>query len=157
MPGEAAVTWGTRRSRSRSGRQSRMPSACVRIRSTWADEPSSLSCRSCRMPFVMARAMISAATPAATPATEMAVTTPTTACRRLALRYRAAKNSSNRIRLLILGWNHRLCRAYVFEPVVSAHCDQMLAHLAVLRVNRNEERIVLTLRIGDLVHRLHIL
>ncbi len=38
------------------------------------------------MPLVMARAMISAATPAATPAMEMEVTTPTTACRRLAFR-----------------------------------------------------------------------
>ena len=42
------------------------------------------------MPLVMARAMMSAATPAVTPATEMTVTTPTTACRRLAFRYRAA-------------------------------------------------------------------
>ena len=38
------------------------------------------------MPLVMASAMISAATPAATPATEIVVTTPTTACRRLAFR-----------------------------------------------------------------------
>ena len=49
------------------------------------------------MPLVIASAMISAATPAATPATEIAVTTPTTACRRLALRYRAATKSSKRI------------------------------------------------------------
>ena len=38
------------------------------------------------MPLVMARAMIKAATPAVTPATEIAVTTPTTAWRRLAFR-----------------------------------------------------------------------
>jgi acetyl-CoA carboxylase carboxyltransferase component len=46
----------------------------------------------------MASAMMSEATPAATPMTEMAVMTPTTACRRLARRYRAAMKSSNRIR-----------------------------------------------------------
>ena len=40
------------------------------------------SCRSRRMPLVMARAMMSEATPAATPMTEMAVMTPTTAWRR---------------------------------------------------------------------------
>ncbi len=45
----------------------------------------------------MARAIMSAATPAVTPAMEMTVTTPTTACRRLALRYRAATYNSNRI------------------------------------------------------------
>ena len=55
------------------------------------------------MPLVMARAMMSAATPAATPAMEMAVTTPTTACRRLALRYRAATYSSKRMGRTILG------------------------------------------------------
>ncbi len=46
---------------------------------------------------VMASAMTSAATPAATPVMEMVVTTPTTACRRFAFRYRAATYSSNRI------------------------------------------------------------
>lgn len=40
---------------------------------------------------------MSEATPAATPMIEIAVMTPMTAWRRLALRYRAATNSSNRI------------------------------------------------------------
>ncbi len=52
---------------------------------------------SLRIPFVMASAMISEATPAATPITEIAVITPTTAWRRFARRYLAAINSSNRI------------------------------------------------------------
>src|ERR1700722_8494956 len=45
----------------------------------------------------MARATMSAATPAATPAIEMPVITPMTACRRFARRYRAAMNSSKRM------------------------------------------------------------
>lgn len=44
----------------------------------------------------MASAMMSDATPAATPMIEMAVITPMTACLRFARRYRAAMKSSNR-------------------------------------------------------------
>ncbi len=58
-----------------SARQSRMPSLWTRISSTCAVEPSRRSCRSRRMPLVMASATISDATPAATPAIEMAVMT----------------------------------------------------------------------------------
>src|SRR5271157_1710863 len=61
------------------------------------------------MPLVMARAMMSAATPAATPAMEMTVTTPTTACRRLALRYRDATYSSKSIEFILrwyIGYPH---------------------------------------------------
>src|ERR1035437_2848941 len=87
--------------RSSRGCESRMPSASTRIRSTWAETPSRRSCRSRLMPLVMARAMRSAATPAATPAMEMMVTTPTTACRRLAFRYRDATYNSNRIESIL--------------------------------------------------------
>src|SRR5581483_646154 len=96
-PGEAAITCGTLLRRSSSGRHSRMPMPLACINSICALESTSLSCRSRCMPLVMASATINAATPAVTPATEIAVTTPTTACRRLALRYRAATYSSNRI------------------------------------------------------------
>ena len=81
------------------GRQSRMPSASMRISSMWADGAHQTVLKSRRIPLVMARAMMSAATPAATPAMEMVVTTPTTAWRRLALRYRKARNNSNRMGL----------------------------------------------------------
>ena len=58
---------GHRRSRLKSGCQLRMPSASTRISCTCAELPSSRSCRSRRMPLVIASAIISAATPAATP------------------------------------------------------------------------------------------
>src|ERR1700743_2400309 len=77
-----------------------MPSPTVRISSTCEGDPSKRTCRSRRIPVVIASAMISAATPAATPATEIAVITPTTACRRLARRYRAAMKSSKRMKLI---------------------------------------------------------
>ena len=48
--------------------------------------PTRRSCRSRRIPLVMASATMSAATPAATPMTEIAVTRPTTACLRRARR-----------------------------------------------------------------------
>src|ERR1039458_4235966 len=78
-----------------------MPSASTRIRATWAETPRRGACRWRLMPWVMARAMMSAATPAATPAMEMMVTTPTTACRRLAFRYRDATYNSNRIESIL--------------------------------------------------------
>ena len=48
------------------------------------------------MPLVIASAMISEDTPAATPSTEIAVINPTTARRRRARRYLAATKSSKR-------------------------------------------------------------
>jgi len=76
-----------------------MPSPAVRISITCAVDPTSFSCISRRIPLVIANAIISEATPAITPITEISVITPTTACRRFARRYRAAMNSSNRIPL----------------------------------------------------------
>ena len=95
--GAAATTCGSLLRRASSGCHWRMPSASMRISCTCAVVSSRRFLMSRCMPLVMASAMISAATPAATPATEMDVTTPTTACRRLALRYRAATKSSKRI------------------------------------------------------------
>jgi hypothetical protein len=45
--------------------------------------------------LLIANAMMSDATPAATPMIEIAVITPITACRRLARKYREATKSSN--------------------------------------------------------------
>ena len=89
------------------------------------------------MPLVMARAMMSAATPAVTPAMEMAVTTPTTAWRRLAFRYRAATKSSNRIVpasiLQSSRGDHGFGYADVFVPVVDAHGDEVFTGFAFER------------------------
>ena len=74
------------------------------------------------MPLVMASAMINAATPAATPATEMAVITPTTACRRLARRYRAAMKSSKRMALM----HDRIGRCRVLVTVEDAQRHHVL-------------------------------
>src|SRR5436305_2539065 len=63
--------------------------------------------RSCRKPLLIASATINDATPAATPAIEITVITPTTAWRRFARRYRAAMKSSNRTLLMFVFWNLR--------------------------------------------------
>ena len=114
------------------------------------------------MPLVMARAMMSAATPAATPAMEMAVTTPTTACRRLALRYRAARKSSNRMvlgfYLLIAGHGEDgFGYADVVVTVVDADGDEVLAGLAVSASSGNVNVIVLALGVGELADGLDVL
>ena len=74
-----------------------MPILSACSSSICALESTSLSSRSLRIPLVIASAIISAATPAATPVMEMTVTMPTTACLRLAFRYRAATPSSKRM------------------------------------------------------------
>src|ERR1039457_65919 len=136
-----------------------MPSSFTRISCTCALDPSSRSCRSRFMPLVMASAMTSAATPAATPAMEMVVTTRTTACRRLALRYRVARKSSNRIksallaRLLRLGGDHRLGHTHVVVPVVDADGDQVLGEFASGRVERDAQLIVFAPGVGELADR----
>jgi hypothetical protein len=56
-----------------------MPSSWTRMSDTCAVELNSRSCRSRFMPVVMASAMMSEATPTATPAIEIAVITPITA------------------------------------------------------------------------------
>src|ERR671923_66991 len=61
-------------------------------------EPKRRSCKSWRKPLLMARAMTSEATPAATPAIEIPVMIPMKAWRRLARRYRLAMKSSKRMR-----------------------------------------------------------
>jgi len=83
---------------------------------------------------------MSAATPAATPATEMAVTTPTTACRRLALRYRAAKTVQIALRLgflmlLFLGRDDVFGYADVVVPIEGADSDEVFADFAGRHVN----------------------
>src|ERR1700683_517585 len=69
----------------------------MRSRLMWEVEPSRRSCRSWRNPLLIANAMTSEATPAATPAMEMPVIMPITAWRRLARKYRDATKSSKRI------------------------------------------------------------
>src|SRR3982750_870238 len=60
-------------------------------------EPRRRSCKSWRNPLLMASAMTSEATPAATPRTEMAAMMPMKAWRRLARKYRIATKSSKRM------------------------------------------------------------
>src|SRR5215471_4004502 len=60
--------------------------------------PSSFFVRSARNPALIASAMISDATPAATPMIEITVISEITACLRFALRYRIATKSSNFIK-----------------------------------------------------------
>ena len=97
---------------------------------------------------------MSAATPAATPAMEMAVTTPTTACRLLALRYRAATKSSNRIlpvsflRACLLccgGAEDGFGYADVVVAVVDAHGDEVFAGFSFEGLGGNLEVVVFTL------------
>src|SRR5579864_574299 len=65
----------------------------------WEVDPSRRCCRSCRKPLLIASAMTSDATPAATPAIEMPVMIPIKDWRRLARRYRLAMKSSKRMDL----------------------------------------------------------
>ena len=113
------------------------------------------------MPLVMASAMISAATPAATPTMEITVTTPTTACRRLALRYRAANKSSNRMGLI-----HCPCSpagTTVFATptfviaIVGTNRDELLAGLPLASAPSDADLVMLMLESEMLADRLDIL
>ena len=53
-----------------------MPSSATRSRLTWELDPNKRCCKSWRKPLLMANATMSDATPAATPATEIAVMMP---------------------------------------------------------------------------------
>src|ERR671925_98436 len=64
----------------------------------------------------MARAIISEATPAATPAMEIAVITPMKACRRLARKYREATKSSN----LMEAFSRQLSALSLFRIIASS-------------------------------------
>src|SRR5579884_939714 len=97
MAGAPATTCGSFSRRGRSCSQFLIPSLAVRSRLMCDDDPSRRCCKSWRNPLLIASAMISDATPAATPAIEIPVITPMTACLRLARRYREATNSSKRI------------------------------------------------------------
>src|SRR5690348_11267006 len=108
------------------------------------------------MPLVTASAIISAATPAVTPATEIAVTTPTTAWRRLAFRYRAAMKNSNRIlnsRATSLGGSREsgLCYADIFKSVIDAHGQQMFSRFVA--GDLQTEVVVLLFRVRQFAHR----
>src|SRR3569623_1990227 len=123
------------------------------------------SCMSRRMPLVMARAMMSAATPAVTPAMEMPVTTPTTACRRLALRYRAATMRSNRIYARFSSpilfrsraGDYGFGYAHVFAPVVDANSDEVFPGFAFKRLGWDLEVVVLAFGVRELADWIDVL
>src|SRR5579872_1875280 len=119
MAGAAATTCGCLASLSINGRQLRRPSLWMRSKLMCEVEPSRRSCRSCRNPLFIASAMTSDATPAATPAMEMAVMIPMKACRRFARRYRLAMKSSKRIRRW-LSTTRRIIRSIVV-PLFRSH------------------------------------
>src|SRR5438270_730875 len=107
-----------------------MPSFSTLMRLMWAVERMRLLSKSCRKPLFIANATISEATPAATPAIEITVITPTTAWRRLARKYREAMKSSNRTLLVFVFRNLRR----VEEGEISHY--ELITFIQMLQINR---------------------